>query len=121
MLIALHALMSTLSTCHFTFDIGLLTAISFPLKWEGTNAELPATRDKGLRVPGCFLEGDFVCSELGLALLPNHIGSGAPAPLGLSSLPLRYIHFHYSIFEFHFTLLHSNFIYTSTCCPSSLR
>ena len=49
-----------------------------------------------------------------------HIGSGSPAPLGHSSLPLRYINFYHSIFEFHINFLHSIFIYTSTCSPSSL-
>ena len=37
----------------------------------------------------------------------------------LGPLPLRYIHFNFSIFEFHSQLLHSIFIYTSTCRPSS--
>ena len=70
-------------------------------------------------MPWCCLEGDFVCSDLVWHCDQIHIGSGAAAPVGLSSLPLRYINFYHSIFEFHINFLHSIFIYTSTCSPSS--
>ena len=107
---------------HSTLSIWVLPRSDRNFLSSG-RAPTPTTSDAWQRT-SCALV--LLCQETSFApnlvwhLLPNHMGSGAPAPLGLSSLPLRYIHFYHSIFEFHFVLLHSIPTYASTCCLRSL-
>ena len=102
---------------HSTLSIWVLPHSADRNFLSSGRAPTPTTSDSWQRT-SCTLV--LLCQETSFApnlvwhLLPNHIGSGAPAPLGLSSLPLRYIHFYHSMFEFHFILLHSIPTYAST-------
>ena len=108
---------------HSTLSIWVLPHSADRNFLSSGRAPTPTTSDSWQRT-SCALV--LLCQETSFApnlvwhLLPNHIGSGAPAPLGLSSLPLRYIHPYHSMFEFHFILLHSIPTYASTCCLRSL-
>ena len=97
---------------------GLTTAV-YLSKWEGAHEPIESyARQRTLWALVRHL-GDLVRSDLGLGLATKSTLVAEPVLWKLGPLPLRYIHFNFSIFEFHSQLLHSIFIYTSTCRPSS--